>query len=204
MIFMRHAQAENNVKKILAGRTEGVPLTDIGRSQAAQAAELFRRFDVSAVYSSPVMRAHETAKIVAGHNSLEVIVDDRLTELEMGDFTGLRYDDVLSDHGDVFLKFYQGDDAVARNAVETFEHVKSRVAGMVQHALHEHPDQNVALVTHMDPIKAMLSIVIDPSPHALFNLVIANASMNIFGYDGSTFSLSAMNLMDPSRFVQDG
>ena len=202
IIFLRHGQAENNAKRILAGRTGGVPLTDTGRNQARGAAEFLEHLDISAIYSSPIERAQDTAEIVAGHNSLDVRTDERLIELEMGRFTGMGYDDVLSNHGDVFLKFYQGSREVAENGVETFDQVKSRVRDVVGHVSREHPGQNVVLVTHMDPIKAMLSTVIDPSPNVLFELIIATASLNIFRESNAKFSLSAINLMHPSRFDQ--
>ena len=68
IIFLRHGQAKNNVEKILAGRTSGFPLTDEGISQAEYAAGLLARMDISAIYSSPIQRAEDTARIVGGCN----------------------------------------------------------------------------------------------------------------------------------------
>ena len=110
-----------------------------------------------AIYSSPIQRAKHTAEIVGKHNSLDVAIDDRLIELDMGKFTGMAYDEIFNDHGNVFMKFYQGDLEIAHNGVETFDEVKKRVLGIVDHAIENHHDENVVLVTHMDPIKAMLS-----------------------------------------------
>ena len=52
IIFLRHAQAENNTKRILAGRTEGVPLTKTGIEQAERIAKYLAPIDISAIYSS--------------------------------------------------------------------------------------------------------------------------------------------------------
>ena len=57
IIFLRHAQAENNAKRILAGRTEGVHLTKTGIEQAEQIAKYLKPLDISAIYSSPIERA---------------------------------------------------------------------------------------------------------------------------------------------------
>ena len=54
----------------------------------------------------------------------------------------------------------------------------------------------------MDPIKAMLSTIIDLSPTNLFELIIANASLNIFKEKDQKFSLLGLNIMHPSRFDQ--
>jgi len=180
IIFLRHGQAKNNTERILAGRTKGIPLTDIGIEQAEHTAELLKHMNISAIYSSPIQRAKHTAEIVGEHNSLDVTIDDRLIELDMGKFTGMPYDEIFNSHGNVFMKFYNGELEIAHNGVETFTEVKKRVLGIVDHIIEKHPDENIVLVTHMDPIKAMLSTIVDLSPTNLFELIIANASLNIF------------------------
>jgi probable phosphoglycerate mutase len=202
IIFLRHGQAKNNTERILAGRTEGVPLTETGIKQSEQTAELLKNMNISAIYSSPIERAKHTAEIAGEYNLLDVTIDDRLTERDMGKFTGMPYDEIFQSHGNVFMKFYNGELEIAHNGVETFPDVKKRILGIVDHIIEKHPDENVLLVTHMDPIKAMLSTVIDLSPTNLFELIIANASLNIFREKERKFSISGLNVMHPSRFDQ--
>ena len=87
IIFLRHGQATNNTERILAGRTEGVPLTDTEIKQAEHTAELLEHMNVSAIYSSPIQRAKHTAEIVGKHNSIGVTIDERLIELDMGNLS---------------------------------------------------------------------------------------------------------------------
>ena len=202
IIFLRHGQAKNNTERILAGRTEGIPLTDTGIKQAEHTAQLLEHMNISAIYSSPIQRARHTAEIAGKHNSLDITIDDRLIELDMGKFTGMAYDEIFNSHGNVFMKFYNGELEIAHNGVETFSEVKKRVSGIVEHVIQKHADENVVLVTHMDPIKAMLSTIVELSPTNLFELIIANASLNIFRERDQKFSLSGLNVMHPSRFDQ--
>ena len=187
----------------MAGRTEGVPLTDVGIKQAEHTAELLEHMNISKIYSSPIQRAKHTAEIAGKHNSVDVTIDDRLIELDMGKFTGMPYDAIFNSHGNVFMKFYNGELEIAHNGVETFSQVKNRVLGLVDEIIENHPDENVVLVTHMDPIKAMLSTIVDLSPTNLFELIIANASLNIFREKEKKFSISGLNVMHPSRFDQN-
>ena len=203
IIFLRHGQAKNNTERVLAGRTEGIPLTEVGIKQAEHTAELLEHMNISAIYSSPIQRAKHTAEIVGQHNSIDVTIDDRLIELDMGKFTGMPYDEIINSHGNVFMKFYNGELEIAHNGVETFFDVKKRVLAIVNHVMENHPDENVVLVTHMDPIKAMLSTIVDLSATNLFELIIANASLNIFREKDQKFSLSGLNVMHPSRFDQN-
>ena len=92
IIFLRHGQAINNTKRLLAGRTPGVSLTEVGIDQAEKIGKFLKPFNISAIYSSPIERAEKTAEIVAKHNSIDYKIDERLIELDMGKFTGMPYD----------------------------------------------------------------------------------------------------------------
>ena len=203
IIFLRHGQAENNVKRILAGRTKDIHLTKTGIKQAERIAEYLKPLDISAIYSSPIERANHTAKIVAENNSMDCELDDRITEIDMGKFTLMNYDDMFARYGNVFLKFYQNDPVITEHEVETFPHVRNRVLDLVDHLVKKHKDQNVLVVTHMDPVKSMLSTVMELKPKTLFELVIANASLTIIKEQDKKFSLSAINAMDVDRYHQN-
>ena len=202
IIFLRHAQAENNTKRILAGRTEGVPLTKTGIQQAEQISEYLKPLDISAIYSSPIERAKHTAEIVTKNSAIDVELDDRLTEIDMGKFTRMNYDDMFAKYGNIFLKFYENDPVIAEHEVETFPNVQKRILDMVDHVIKKHKNENVILVTHMDPIKSMLANVMDLKPKTLFELIIANASFTILTEQERKFSLSAINAMNIDRYQQ--
>ena len=200
IIFLRHGQAKNNTERILAGRTPGVPLTEKGVEQAKKAATFLENMNISAIYSSPIERAKNTAEIVGEQTSIDVRIDERLIELDMGKFTGMPYDEIFKKHGNVFLKFYDGELEIAHNGVETFVQVKNRVLSMIDHVLKEHENENVLLVTHMDPIKAMISTIMDANANSMFELIIENASLTVFKEHKGKLSLSAVNVMDAERF----
>ena len=200
IIFLRHGQAENNTKKILAGRTPGINLTEQGKEQAEQAGKMIKSLNISAIYSSPIDRAIQTAEIVGKHCDVKPILDDRLIELDMGKFTMMPYDEIFASHGNVFLKFYEGSLEISHNGVESFAEVQKRVFDIVDFIKNEHKGENVVLVTHMDPIKAMIGKVLSLKPEILFQLIIANASLNIFKYDDQNLYLSSINSMNSSRF----
>ena len=73
---------------------------------------------------------------------------------------------------------------------------------MVDHVLKKHNNENVILVTHMDPIKSMLAKVMNLVPKTLFELIIANASLTIIKEQDKIFSLSAINAMNVDRYSQ--
>jgi len=202
IIFLRHAQAKNNVERILAGRTKGIPLTQTGIQQAQKIATFLQPLKISTIYSSPIERALHTAEIVANKLDLGCKIDERLTEIEMGSFSGMQYDEMFAKYGNVFLKFYQDNSLIQKNGVETFSSVKKRVLDMVNYCSKKHEGQNVLLVTHMDPIKAMISTILQPKPESLYELVIRNASLTIAKKEQNNYSLAAINSMPGEQYHQ--
>jgi len=200
---LRHAQAKNNVDRVLAGRSDGIPLTDLGLQQAEKIANFLEPLKISAIYSSPIERALHTTKIVSNKLNLQYKIDNRLTEIEMGSFSGMLYEEMFAKHGNIFLKFYQDNPLIEKNGVETFSDVKKRVLDMVNYCSQKHDNENILLVTHMDPIKAMVSTVLQLKPESLYELIIRNASLTIVKKEQSNFSMVAINSMSPDRYHHD-
>jgi len=202
-LFLRHGQAKNNVERILAGRAKGYPLTDIGIKQANNIAEFLKPFNISAIYSSPVERAEQTASIVAKKLGLIYNIDERLTEINMGSLSGMSYDEMFARHGNIFLKFYEGHEIIEQNGIETFSSIKKRVINIVEHCSQKHIEKNMLFVTHMDPIKSMLSTVMQLKPESLYELIIRNASITMFKKEQSGLSIVSINSMCPERYLQE-
>jgi probable phosphoglycerate mutase len=203
IIFLRHAQAKNNVERVLAGRSLGIPLTEFGVQQAEKIANFLEPLKISAIYSSPIERAVHTSEIVSEKLNLHYEIDERLTEIDMGIFSGMYYEEMFARHGNIFLKFYQENPLIEKNGVENFSSVKKRVLDMVNYCLQKHDGENILLVTHMDPIKAMISTVLQLKPESLYELIIRNASLTIVKKEQSNFSMVAMNSMSPDRYHGD-
>jgi 2,3-bisphosphoglycerate-dependent phosphoglycerate mutase len=202
-LFLRHAQAKNNVERILAGRTPGYPLTELGLSQAEKISDFLKPLNISYVYSSPIERAEQTAKIVSKKLRLNYRIDERLTEIDMGMFSGMFYEEMFAKHGNIFLRFYEGHPIIEKNGIETFSNVKKRVLDVVDHCSKKHKDENILLVTHMDPIKSMLSTILQLKPESLYELIIRNASLTILKKEESNLSLVAINSMSSERYPQE-
>jgi probable phosphoglycerate mutase len=186
----------------LAGRASGIPLTEKGVKQANDIGRFLKSFNISHIYASPIERAKNTAEIVGSHIGLGTTIDERLYELEMGEFSGMPYDELFEKHGNVFLKFYEGHPTIEENGVETFAEVRKRVLDMVDYASKKHQVEIVLFVTHMDPIKAMISNILNLTPTSLYELIIANASLTIVRQEQGKFSLSAINAMNSERYDQ--
>jgi probable phosphoglycerate mutase len=204
IIFMRHGQAYNNVKKLLVGRNLESHLTDLGREQVKHAAGILSTIDIHKIYSSPVIRTVETAEIVSNIVNVPFDTDERLFEIELGKLVGMYYDDLLNTHGDLFVKFYSDNDddnSLLEFEVESFGAVKKRVSELLKEITTKHKNENVLLVSHLDPIKAAISLIMNLKPSSVYNIQVPNASLNIFKNVNNIVSLCGINIMDIRRFL---
>ena len=197
---MRHGEAENNVEHIVAGRKLEYHLTEKGKMQVASIAEKLKAVPFDAIYSSPIPRTVETSQIVSKTLGVSYIIDERLTETDMGSLVGMRISEVSERYGDVFPKFYENDNVSSEMGIEKFSAIGNRMNSMLDYVAEKHPDKNVLLVTHLDPIKAAITQIMDLKPEALFNMTIKNASLTVLKHSSKDYTLSAFNVMDISRY----
>ena len=201
---MRHGQADNNVKRILVGRHIESHLTEYGKKQVADTAKYLKNIPIQKVYVSPVIRTIETAKIVCKILELDYQIDERLYEIELGKLVGMNFEEIIQKFGNLFLKFYaDSDSTLTRYGVESFCSVKSRIRHLLDEVMKNHQDKNVLLITHLDPIKAALSTLLDLNPQALYNWHIQNASLTILKHESNVYSLSGVNVMGMDRYIKE-
>jgi 2,3-bisphosphoglycerate-dependent phosphoglycerate mutase len=204
IVFVRHGEADNNVKRMLVGRHIESHLTESGIQQAKDTGQHLRKMKIDRVYVSPVTRAIETAKIICEINQLEYQTDERLYEIELGDLVGMNYDEVIEKHGNLFLKFYSGDDPILDSyGIESFSAVKKRIRNLLDESMKNYRDKNLLFVTHLDPIKAAVSLMLGLAPESLYGWHIRNASMTILKHENDILSLSAVNVMGFHRYMDE-
>src|SRR6266702_4660281 len=88
LLIIRHGQTAWNVEHRLPGRLPGIELNDIGRQQAARLAEALTILPISAIISSPLERARETAEIVVKGRDLPVQLEPDLMDTDVGPWAG--------------------------------------------------------------------------------------------------------------------
>jgi 2,3-bisphosphoglycerate-dependent phosphoglycerate mutase len=202
--FVCHGEADNNVKRLLVGRHIESHLTERGIQQVKDTGQHLKKLKIDRVYVSPVTRTIETAKIICEINDLQYQTDERLYEIELGDLVGMNYDDVIEKHGNLFLKFYSGDDPILDSyGIESFSAVKKRIKNLLDESMKDYPDKNLLFVTHLDPIKAAVSIMLGLPPESLYGWHIRNASMTILKHENGILSLSGVNVMGFHRYIDE-
>ncbi len=201
---MRHGQADNNVNRILVGRHIESHLTEHGRKQVLDTARHLREISIDKILVSPVVRTIETAEIVCETLGTSYQIDERLYEIELGKLVGMNYEEIILKYGNLFFQFYtENDGELTHYGVESFTSIKQRIKNILDEITELHADKNVLMISHLDPIKAAISILLDLKPESLYRWHIHNASLSILKNDGKVFSLAGVNVMGIPRYLDE-
>ncbi|NHA68944.1 MSMEG_4193 family putative phosphomutase [Phycicoccus flavus] len=163
VLLIRHGHSSANAAGVLAGWTEGVGLTDTGRTQAERVAARLAPLDVARAFSSPLQRCRETVALALP--GLEASTDDRIGECHYGAWTGRPLSEAAKDP---LWRTIQDDPAAAvfppseQYAAESLGEMAARVVGGVRaldaQVEEEHGKSAVwVAVSHGDPIKAVVA-----------------------------------------------
>jgi probable phosphoglycerate mutase len=195
LFLVRHGQTTYNVEGRLPGQMEGVALTDEGRRQAYRAAVALSGVPLSAVVSSPLERALDTAKALAKGGALEVQQEPDLMDTDVGRWTGLKIDDVKKSDP-AWTAFIEHPDQPPEG-VESLAQVQARAVAVVERILANPELGNcVAVVAHADIVKVILAhymrIHLDTT---LRHMYIGNASISALAFhqDEKTPTTLAVN-----------
>jgi probable phosphoglycerate mutase len=178
LLLLRHGQTALSIERRYSGR--GNPeLTELGREQAARAAKrLGSRSEITAVISSPLGRARETAESAAAALGLPVQVHDGLIETDFGTWEGLTFREASEGDPELF-KRWLGDTSIAPPGGESFDTVTERVVRAQSEIVADHGAGEVLLVSHVTPIKVLLRAALDVGPSILYRLHLDLASLSI-------------------------
>jgi ribonuclease H / adenosylcobalamin/alpha-ribazole phosphatase len=185
MLLLRHGQTPLSIERRYSGR--GNPeLTELGRDQAARAAKrLSARArtasgapGISAVISSPLGRARETAEAAASALGLSVVVHDGLIETDFGDWEGLTFTEAAQRDPELH-KAWIGDTGIAPPGGESFDTATERILRAQAEIVDQHGAGEVLVVSHVTPIKVLLRQALGAGSSILYRLHLDLASLSI-------------------------
>ena len=186
MILVRHGESVGNFENRLQGQ-EDYNLTDLGKKQAERTAERLHDLGVTMVYSSHLLRAHNTALTIAARIGVAPMIVEDVSEYHFGEMSGATYAEIREKFGAIANpaeRVYPGE--------EGREVFFDRVTRAVWKVADEHPDESVAIVSHGGPIALFCQAALGLPYKRPMPFAIDNCSLNTIEIDPAEGNLRRM------------
>ena len=161
----------------IAGRAPGVHLTEEGRRQAGRLADRLGRESIARIYSSPLQRARETAEPIARRLGLQTAIAEEIAELDFGQWTGRTMDEL--EHSPQWKLYNTFRSGTQMPGGEWMIQVQSRAVLFLQQLRDQFPDEQIAVVSHGDVIRAVLLYYLGVPLDFILRLEISPGSVSV-------------------------
>ena len=177
-LVVRHGETTWGAEARFAGRQD-VPLTQRGRRQASAVASRIRLLTPAVVLTSPMQRCRNTAQAIAAEVGAPVVIDERLIDGMLGDWTGLRAAQIEERWPAEFAAWRSDADAAPPGG-ESFSEIRQRVRPMMSEALATYRGHTIVLVTHAAPSKMILATALNVDSTVAYRMRVDTASLSGF------------------------
>jgi isoleucyl-tRNA synthetase len=154
---MRHGESENNAKNIYSSNQNTNHLTDLGKNQVLNTAEVIKDKKISKIFCSPFIRTRETASIIAeeiGFPKENIIYDPRIRELEFGEFS----EKPLSEYWN-YVETASPEFNTKIPGGESYQDAKNRIGDFLYEVDNKYKDENILLVSHGLAVEVIPGII---------------------------------------------
>jgi broad specificity phosphatase PhoE len=197
VVLLRHGRTEWNATGRFQGQLDS-PLDGIGRAQAAAAAVAVAPMQPDAIVSSDLSRARDTAAAVGAECGLEVAIDPRLREIDLGSWQGLTRAEARAQFTEEYTRWQAGEDA-RRGGGETYAEVGARCVEV----LHEWvdrlgPGSLLIAITHGSAARATIGTLLGMAPDTWWRLAsLSNCRWSLLADMGRGWRLEEHNAGSP-------
>jgi probable phosphoglycerate mutase len=189
-LLIRHA-TNYTVGKRIAGRMAGVSLNEEGQEQANKLAHRLKDLPISAIYSSPLERAIETAEPLAATLGKEVKVNEDFLEINFGNWTNLTIEELEKDATFQLYNSFRSFTEIPGG--ELMVEAQVRVIKGLKKLCIQHPNETVAVFSHGDLVKAAVAYYAGIPLDMFLRLEISPASVSIINVFEETAQIQLVN-----------
>jgi alpha-ribazole phosphatase len=167
LILIRHAEPQEDARGRCYGSLD-IGLSTAGREHARRLAERLARVEYEAVYSSPRVRARETADAIGLAHGLAPVVDEGLRELDFGELEGRTYDEIAASEPELYRAWMTTPTEIRFPGGESFADLKARSLVALERIRRLH--ESAIVVTHGGVLRAGVAAWLSMPDEAIFRL----------------------------------
>jgi broad specificity phosphatase PhoE len=195
LYLLRHGATEANLASParLQGRRHNPPLARLGIRQAEATRDFLAVRPIDHCYSSPLMRALQTATIVAAPHGLSPQPLESLTECDVGRWEGLDWQAIRYLHADDYQRFMSNPAQHGYPGGETFADVYQRASATIEDLLQRHAGHAILVVAHHVVNRTYLAGLLGLTPDLARQVTLHNCGISVVVREGDDTSVSTLN-----------
>jgi probable phosphoglycerate mutase len=190
LLLIRHAETDA-VGKSLSGWLPGWHLNEAGRAQADQLARSLQQRPLRAVYASPLERAFETALPIANSHGLVPVTVLELGEMRVGAWEGRSFDQLETEAE--WRTFNTSREEARPPGGESMQEMKTRMLTQLSLITERHENSEVAIVSHADPLRAVIAQLLGKSLDYMLEFAIDPASVSVVQAEAGRWRVCNIN-----------
>lgn len=194
ILLIRHGETEWNRIRRFQGRSD-LPLNEKGRDQGHALALALKDESITAIYSSPLVRTLETARLIrVFHPSVPFFEEEGLVEMHLGEFEGMEAEHWAAQNADFRKAWLENPASVTMPGGESLQEVQTRAMGTLERITKLHPPKSTLLVcSHNFVNLTILCYALEVPLHRFRELRQETASLNILYKQGQRLLAKVVN-----------
>lgn len=184
LYLVRHAQTSWNKVGRYQGR-EDIPLDLDGERQAGSLANFLKKENFNVIYTSPLLRAYDTAKTIAFGRRCELKTEKGLVELCYGEWEGLTRKEIEISCPELFYRWHNNPTGIKLPGGESLFELKERVLPIFYKWVKLHQEESILIVTHAAVIKVFLCHLLGLELSRYWQFNQDNCALNVVEVSGS-------------------
>ncbi|HSM94227.1 MAG TPA: histidine phosphatase family protein [Anaeromyxobacteraceae bacterium] len=192
LLLLRHGEVEEGARGRIYGRLDPA-LSETGRAQAEAIGRRVAPEHPVAIYTSPSLRARDTAAPLAAALGLAPIADERLREIGFGDFEGLTFAEAERRDPVTWREWMERPGEVRFPGGECWEDVRARAVDAAEAIAAAHPAVPVAVVTHGGVVRALLAEALAIPASRTFRMEVGFGSLTVLRREPFGWMVEAVN-----------
>ena len=195
MYLVRHGATEANLARParLQGRGLNLRLSEVGRRQAQATADFFAKRPIDAIFSSPMIRAMETAELVAQPHGHQVQTREELVEVHVGDWEERSWDDIVASEPEAYARFIEHPGTHGYPGGESFQDVQNRALPVLHELLQENMGRRLVVIAHNVVNRACLAGMLGLPINNARTIQQQNCGVNIVRWKAGEVQVRTMN-----------
>jgi broad specificity phosphatase PhoE len=193
--LIRHGETASNVEGRFRGRAD-IPLSENGFRQAEALGLAFRDIELSAIYSSPLIRAMQTAEAVAKGRKTPIIEHESFLNIDLGDWTGKPRAEIEAKYPELWQKWRTVPEDMVIPGGEGVMDVMRRSLDGLNALAAKHMGEKIAVVSHRAVLKPLIAGALGILKPFFWKLHLDTAGWSMLRSSQGSFTLVHMNIIN--------